>query len=240
MKKLVILLFAMSCKFVWAQDLVQPGGKAVQAKWIRDDQYSMKWYSVRDTMRNELGKINTTVSVKDGRIYIVTDVVMKKATGSWLDSTVADARTISPIYHSSRNARRHMAIYYDKTITGYYQDNISGKTDQVHDEISSPYFDSNIYTSLLAWLPLQAGYKATIPVYDYNSAQKHGLVNIVINGVKEEKYTMPDNSSVDVYVLDVMDGIIESPSTYYISKKDRQVLKIVASFGPAKMEMVRM
>ena len=239
MKKILLLLLLATGKISVAQDIV-PGDKSIQTKWIKDENYKVKWYMIKDTVKQEVGIINTSVSVKNGKIYIVQNVNMKLATIPWVDSTIAGANNIVPVYHSSYNAQRNMALNYrGNTISGYYRNNKSMEFNTITDTVNSLYFDSNIYNYLLCWLPLKAGYTAKIPVYDYNSKDKHGVVYITINNVTEAKYKFDDNTEENVFVLDVADGITGSNTIYYISTKTRQQLKMTSSFGPNKIEIVR-
>jgi hypothetical protein len=61
----------------------------------------MTWYSLRDTAKFEIGKVTTKISTDKTNLTVVTQVSMKNMKMPWVDSTVANLKTLKPIRHSS-------------------------------------------------------------------------------------------------------------------------------------------
>lgn len=124
-------------------------------------------------------------------------------------------------------------------VNGYYKDNDNQTTTQIHDTVKQNYFDSNIYPFLISWLPLKVGYTAQIPVYDYGDNSHHGIVYVKINVVRKDQLKRTNGDLDEVFVVDVLDGINNANSLYYVSIKDHSVLEMNTSFGKTKMQMIR-
>ncbi len=241
MKKYLLIALVIATKISFAQETVSPASGVLQTKWVKEENYKMKWYRVKhDTMYYEVGIMNTSVSIKRKKLFIVQNISMQNMTAPWVDSTVADAATIAPIYHSSSNAQRHMVLNFgEKIVEGFSDNHATQKMELIKDTVQEKYFDSNIYTSLVSWLPLEEGYTAKIPIYDYNNEKRHGIVYVNILSVKRGQYTTPEKTTEDVFIVDLTDGINAASNIYYISIKTRQVLKISSLFGPNKFEIIR-
>ncbi len=228
------MLFTLAC-----QAQLMPGKKAFQKKWVKDETYEMTWYAVRDTAKMELARVITSIRTSRKAILIITQVDMKAATASWVDSTSAKKKTLKPIRHSSRNGQRDMVLDFGPSVTGFYNDKLKKKSLAISDTVSGGYFDSNIYPSLLRWLPLADGYRQEIAVYDYNPAAKSGVLKASVDEVRSGTYESAKLGKREVWILKVSDEIGggNSTSTYYIDKADRKLWKQEITAGNRKMLM---
>jgi len=223
-----------------AQTKLEPGKNSFQAKWITNEQYDMKWYAVKDTMKIELATIGTNVAKGKKNVTIVTEVRMKSNPAPWIDSTVADISTLQPIMHSSYNAQRDMGFSFGKIVTGFYNDKIKKTNTVVSDTMTAAYFDSNIYPSLVRWLPLSEGYTCNIPIYDYRP-NKSGLIYAYVKKVESGTYTAK-NGKHDVWLVTVHDEIsndADSYSVFTIDKADRKLWQQEIVMTGRKMMIVR-
>jgi hypothetical protein len=82
----------------------------------------MSWFMLQDTLKIQIGNIQTQIQKEKERIYIITTVNMKQSLTKWIDSTIVESQTFKPIYHSSFNQQRDMVLEFGEKITGYYLD----------------------------------------------------------------------------------------------------------------------
>lgn len=236
-KTSLFILIAILPGFITAQQIL-PGSSQLQAKWIQNSTYTMKWYMLNDTARKEVGEINTTIKRQDQTVIVSQQVKINGMRDPWVDSTIADLKSFAPIYHSSSNSQRTMQLQFKGPLVSVvYINNINKKTQNFSDTTTGSFFDSNIYPNLLAWLALKPGFKADIPVYNWNSVSDNGVVNVKVEDVKEQNYSLTNGQTVPVFVISVKDEISHSSSTYIIGKSDRRTYEIQTSAGPRKMLM---
>jgi hypothetical protein len=188
MKFSITVLLTMGAAAITAQPVLLPGKKTVEKKWIKNEQYQMTWYALKDTDRIEMGKVNTEIITGKKQLLVITTVNMKFMKGPWTDSTIADSKTLAPIYHSSYNMQRDMLLNFGNPVTGFYHDKMKNKRIVISDTVKGDYFDSNLYPTLIRWLPFKEGYTKDIAVYDYNPAGKNGILKASITYVKKGIY----------------------------------------------------
>jgi hypothetical protein len=143
--------------------------------------------------------------------------------------------TLAPVYHSSYNMQRNMALNFGKVVTGFYLDKAKQQFSLISDSSSETYFDSNIYPLLISWLPLKDGFTKTISIYDYNPAGKRGVIRANITGVKSG---LLENRETPVWIVTVTDEINNMPGSsmiYYIGKSDRKLWRQEINAGGRKL-----
>jgi hypothetical protein len=234
---LVINLVTLTCL---SQQTIVPKKNIAEKKWIHDQHYQMNWTMLKDTVMLEIGIVNIRVKVAEKTILIVTDVKIKSAPSSWIDSTIVQKEDLSPIYHSSYNAQRDMAINFGKDVTGFYRDKKTAKTTRFAHNVKPGYFDSNFYPMLINWLPLKPKLRADINIYDYNPNGKTGLQKVQIVGITQGSYESKKFGKRKVWVVEVSDeigGINGSTTISYIDQSTRQTYKQQISAGGRTMEM---
>jgi len=233
----VLNLVALTC---WSQQIIVPKKNVAEKKWVHDQSYQMNWTMLRDTARYEIGTVNISVEVSKKTALIVTEVKIKSAPSRWVDSTIVQKADLSPVYHSSYNAQRDMALHFGKDVSGFYRDKKTGETTRIAQEVKPGYFDSNFYPMLINWLPLNANLKADINIYDYNPNGKTGLLKAKIVGVTQGSYQSSKSGEIKVWVVEVSDeigGVNGSTTISYIDQLTRKTYKQYISAGGRKMEM---
>lgn len=241
MKYAVLFFLSLSFLESHAQTKLVPAKNAVERKWMSSQKYEMVWYALRDTARFEIGKVLTEINNSADKITVITQVNMKRSNTPWIDSTIAMANDLSPVYHSSYNAQRDMALNFGKIVTGYYSDKIKKTTTIIKDTTKEDYFDSNLYPVILTWLPLKEGYKQDISIYDYNPSGRIGVIKASVEDVKKGKHETERSGSREVWIVTVSDEIggSDSKMTYYIDQADRKLWKQEINAGARKMLMLR-
>lgn len=241
MKYAVLFFLSLSFLGSHAQPKLVPAKNAVEKKWMTSQKYEMIWYALRDTARFEIGKVLTEISNGGDKITVITQVNMKRSNTPWIDSTIAFTNDLSPVYHSSYNAQRDMALNFGKIVTGYYNDKSKKTTTNIRDTTKEDYFDSNLYPVLLTWLPVKEGYKQDISIYDYNPSGKIGVIKASVEDVKKGTYETERSGTREVWIVTVSDEIggSDSKMIYYIDRADRKLWKQEINAGVRKMLMQR-
>lgn len=242
MKQLITILLFFTTAAVAAQNTLVPGKGVYEKKWLKAGSYGMEWFVLKDTLQIKLGEILTHVKVNKRYVSIVTEVKMKNSKASWVDTTIAKSSTLEPVSHSSYNAQRDMLLNFGNVVTGFYYDKRKQQNYSINDTAIAPYFDSNIYPALIAWLPLHDGYKNDISIYDYNPSEKKRVVKSFIKKVTSAVYQTKSSGLRNVWIVTVSDEISNDGNTYtayYIDKNDRKLWKQEINAAQRKMIMLR-
>jgi len=239
MKSIILIVLAVTTLTSDAQSVLIPGKKSFENKWIGNTSYEMAWYAIKDTSKFEIGKISTQIVKDKNSVTVITQVSMKNMNHSWIDSTIAGISNLKPIYHSSYNKQRDMVLHFGKIVTGFYNDKIKKIYTSINDTTKTEYFDSNLYPTLIGWLPLKDGYKQDISIYDYNPSGKIGVLKASLKEVKSGTYESAAGRIRNVWIVTMSDEIGDdgNVSTYYFDKIDRKLWKQEINAGGRKMVM---
>jgi len=237
---LYLLLFIIGTSVqVFAQETVlSPINNTANKKFMKRETSKMSWFMLKDSLKIQIGSIQTQIQKEKDKIYIITKVNMKQSPTKWIDSTIVEAQTFKPIYHSSFNQQRDMVLKFGEKITGYYVDKQTGTKTEISEKTKKPFFDSNFYPQLIRLLPLKNNYSSTISIFDYNPTSKIGVITATVK--KTEETTINFNGKEkQVWKVETTDEISNNTAinTYYIEKSTRQILKQEIDFGGRKMLM---
>lgn len=242
MKKFVLFYLLFASVSLRAQDPLIPAKRVVSSKWIKNDGYQMIWYMLKDTARFEMGKVSTEMIRSKSSLTVITQVQLKNMKSPWIDSTIADIKTLKPIRHSSYNLQRDMVLDFGRNVQVYYKDKLKKKEYSLTDTLQGSCFDSNLYPLLLGWLPLKNGYQQRIAIYDYNPKAKSGLLNATVQDVQSGIYESELSGTRPVWIVRVTDEIgngENGTSTYYFDKEDRRLWKQEIAVNGRNMLMKR-
>ncbi len=237
---LYILLFTVGTYIqVFSQEtLLSPINNSANKNLIKSETSEMNWFMLQDTLKIQIGKVQTEIQIKKDNVYIITTVNMTQSTTKWIDSTVVGTQNFEPKYHSSYNQQRDMVLKFGKKITGYYLDNKTKIRTEISEQVEASFFDSNFYPQLIRLLPLKDGYSNTIAIFDYNPAAEIGVITATVKNT--EKTTINFNGkNKQVWKVETTDDISNNTaiSTYYIDTITRKILKQEIDFGGRKMVM---
>lgn len=235
---LSILLFLQPAFSNAQQNVQTPEKNQVNRSLIKNETYSMVWYALKDTAKVEIGKVDTRI-LKSGNRITVNSTVKMKNLPDWKDETIAGLPDFAPVKHTSFNVQRDMLLDFEKpdTVTGYYLDKTKNSRTEISETTAGKFFDSNLYTQLIRWLPLKEGYTTEMAIFDYNPSSGKGIMKAYVTGTKKGTY-----KNKPVWMVSVTDDISQkkAASTYYIDSKTRELLKQEVDMGPRKMVMERL
>ncbi|UII27175.1 hypothetical protein LVD15_01750 [Fulvivirga maritima] len=240
-KRILVAAAVLMSTFSFAQEKLTPANVKFETTKIKDQSYRQKWVMIRDTINIELGNIQVDVQKNDDELTLVTHVQLNQMKEvDWVDSAVAKLPNLAPKYHSSYNPQRDMVLNFGTVITGYYQNNTTGETTLINQPEDELYFDSNIYTNFIPWLPLKKGYKAQISIYDYNPA-KSGLMTVTITGVEKGEYQTEQSGKRPVWIVKLTDNIAgsENKQKIYVDRKTSEIWLQEITSGDRVMQMIR-
>ena len=237
---LYILLFTFGTSVqVFSQEIpLSPLNNPANKNLIKSETSEMNWFMLQDTLKVQIGKVQTEIQRKKKKIYIITTVHMTQSPTKWVDSTVVGTQNFEPKYHSSYNQQRDMVLKFGKKITGYYLDKKTETKTVISEESKTSFFDSNFYPQLIRFLPLKDGYSNTISIFDYNPSAEIGVITATIRNTEETTLKF-NGKERQVWKVVTTDDISNNTAiiTYYIDTSTRKILKQEIDFGGRKMVM---
>ncbi|MFN4006104.1 MAG: hypothetical protein ACK4HE_01205 [Chitinophagaceae bacterium] len=243
MKHMLTTLLIASSITCFSQPLqIKPSRNAAERKWMRSEQYEMEWYMLNNGNKNMLGTVTTNVTIQKNQLYLVTNVALKQMPDKWIDTSIANANTLAPVYHASYNNQRDMALHFNDNVTGYYHDKTKSQYNIVNETSAVSFFDSNLYPYLLRFLSFKENYTAAIPIFDYNPNGVMGVVHAYITNVTTSTIEHKQLGRRTVWAVTVTDELNDSntsSSIYYIDQQDRTLWKQEITAGKRKMLMTR-
>lgn len=231
---LLSVTLSLLCFAANAQEKTQsPSNNEISNSLIKNEEYEMNWFAIRDTAKIEIGKVFTQISKTKNTVKVTTTVKMKNMP-DWIDVTIAELPTLTPIKHTSFNTQRDISLNFGKQTTGYYLDKIKNTKKDINEETAGDFFDSNIYPQILRWLPLKENYKTEMTIFDYNPASKTGILKAHITNTKKGFL-----AEKPVWIVTATDDISQNKviNTYYIDSETNQFLKHEIDMGTNKMIM---
>ena len=241
MKCLLMMILFFASIVANGQSILIPGKKSFEKKWIKNNSYQMTWYGLKDNTKFEIGTVSTQIITSNNKLTLVTQVAIKNINTPWVDSSVAELKSLKPSYHSSFNMQREMALHFGTVVTGFYNDKVKMNNTIITDTTKSDYFDSNLYPYLISILPLAEGYEKEISIYDYNPSAKIGVIKAFVKQVKSGTYQSLKSGTRDVWVVTVSDEIGNGEngiSIYYFDKAERKLWKQEINAGARSMVMI--
>lgn len=143
------------------------------------------------------------------------------------DTSIVDAATFAPIYHSSINSDHKYALHYSKSaVTGYYLDNKTQKNTPVKDLISEPLIDGSSLDYVFTKLPLSASFKKNLNVYNYTPNSSSSISKVIIGDVESDVYASIHSGNRNVWKVNL---VAITPSgeqrkyIYYLDKDTRRL-----------------
>ena len=143
------------------------------------------------------------------------------------DTSIVDAATFAPIYHSSINSEHKYALHYSKNaVTGDYLDKRNQKNTTVKDLVNEPLIDGSSLDYVFTKLPLAAGFKKNLNVYNYTPGSPSSVSKVSIGPVESDVYASIHSGSRNVWKVNL---VAITPNgeqrkyIYYIDKDTRRL-----------------
>lgn len=211
MKKLFLIFCVYVCTvFVFGQNKILPGEKSLNINLIKIGNSTMGYYFVKNGNPLEISTYQTEVSTNGNQLIFSSKLIFLKSNKVWKEQIILDKNTLKPISRKSERDTRTFDIKHTNINKG-------------------DYFDIATYPLVLCALPLNTGYKATIPVIDYDSANKDKIQNVNITDVKSNIYNSELTGEHQVWKVSVNEESTGNLYEYFIDKTSRKIYKITVS-----------
>lgn len=226
-KTLFICLLQVFTFYSLAQTKISLGDKTIDKSLLKSDIYLMGYSIKKNDTYIEIGNYETKITTDNKRFDVKTTLLFHNSDIQWKDHFIADANSFGPISsNSNRSGDRNLTLTFSNTITGEFQ-NKSGNKTPIKENRNENFFDISIYPFILKALPLDSGYKATIPVYDYEALEANNrFCNVVIKEVKTDLYISDFTGEHKVWKVSVYEESTKNNLHYYIDKSTRKFWKI--------------
>jgi hypothetical protein len=227
-KKCLFVLAQVAAFHCLAQSKVLPGDPSIDRSFIKSETYSMGYSIKQNGSYIEIGEYNTTVSVANQKFDVKTSLSFRNANLEWKDHFVADAVSFKPISSSSdRSGDRNLNLNFMNGISGALEKSKTGKKVLIKEGKKEGFFDISTYPYILRALPLASGYKAILPVYDYEAVESDKrFCNVLVKEVKTDVYVSALTGDHKVWEVSVFEESTKHNYKYYIDKETRRIWKI--------------
>jgi hypothetical protein len=223
---LFVSLISVSSFFSFAQHTVLPGDKSIDVSFLKSGLNTMAYKIVQNGQTIDIGTYEIENVLDKGILTSYSKLYIKNYAKPWTDICAVEANTLKPLSFSSDRDKRYYSLVFSDPINGELTNFVSGKKESISLSIKSDYFSSHFSPQLIKTLPLKLGYKATIPVYDYEAPDKSKIYNNTINEVKTDIYTSTLTGKHEVWRVNVSEESTGDIYDYHIDKKTRRLWMI--------------
>ena len=220
----IIFLFCSSS--LTAQLKLLPDANNFDKKFLKDIKYEMACFALLRGKEIEVSSFVVQIQKKTGLLSVYTSLKMYSTGEQWIDTSVADANTLKPVYRSSHNPNRELMLKYRKKVTGFSLIKKTNERIQIKEQVKESFFDSYIYPYILGALPLSSGYKGNLPVYDFKPGSTNNIKNTRIEEVKSNMYESEMTGEHQVWQVSIFEELSGEKYDYFIDKEDRKLWKI--------------
>lgn len=220
----IVFLFCSSS--VHAQLQLLPDAGTFDKRFLKNTKYEMACFALLNGKEIEVSTFTVQVHNKTGRLSVYTSLKMLSTGEQWIDTSVADANTLKPIYRSSYNPDRELILRFGKEVTGFSLIKKTNERIQIKEQAKESFFDSYIYPYILSALPLTSGYKGNLPVYDFKPENLNNIKITRIEEVKSSMYSSEMTGEHQVWQVSVFEEATGEKYRYFLDKKDRRLWKI--------------
>lgn len=221
-----LFLLLLTANAIYSQNMLLPGDISFEKKWLKGAKQEMSYYILDGNNKINVGLFTIEVKPDNQTLTVITSLNQKIYNEKWVDTSIADINTFQPIYRYSGNNSREFAIKYGREAAGIYYDKKNNQKYPIKQAIKDNCFDSYMYPYLLRLLPLKAGYKATMPVFEYHPENTTNVKQTRIEEVKTSVYVSSLTGEHKVWAVTVYDESIKGKTDYYIDKTSHRLWKI--------------
>jgi hypothetical protein len=195
---------------VFGQNKILPSNQSINVNLIKIGNSTMGYYFVKDGNAMEICNYQTEVFTKGDQLFFNSKLIFLKSDKQWKEQIILNKNTLKPISRKSERETRTFDIKHSNINKG-------------------DYFDIATYPLVLCALPLNTGYKAVIPVIDYDATNKDKIQNVNITDVKSNVFNSELTGEHQVWKVSVNEESTGNFYDYFIDKSTRKIYKITVS-----------
>lgn len=193
MKKLIlVLIFQIFAIFLLAQQTILPGDISINKSLMKSYTSNMEIKILENSKFVFFGNYKMEVVSNNQQLGVHTTFTLKDKSILSKSEIVSDGNTFKPISILSKRNDRILGINFSNNITGRMESMSSGVKIEINEKSIGNYFEISTYPFILPALPLKIGYKADIPVYNYEALtpdKKYSRARI-INVIVDDYYSL--------------------------------------------------
>lgn len=204
----------------FSQKTVLPGHPDVNTSYVKSGRSLYTIYYVKGETWTKKGTYTNDITILGNEIKFVADY--KDENEKWYRkrTSLADAKTFSPLTFKSEGLKNSIDLNFGATITGKYH---GDKDKQISIKPAGKFVDFNLADLFFTTLPLSVGYKALIPEFYYVENPDSVLSNYIIKDVKSYIQRSPKTGNHESWLVSVLEESSGAVYTYIIDKKTHRI-----------------
>lgn len=226
-KIMYLLLIQFVSLYMFGQQTILPGDKSINKSLLKSTSYIMEYSTINNGTLVNLGTYKMQIDYNNQTLKVNTVFSFNNENETWIDHIVADGTSFKPISIESKRSDRNLNLNYSNEITGLFEDHKSHKKTIIKEKAKGSFFDIAIYPYILPALPLVEGYKAIIPVYDYEALSANDQYsNVLITGVYSDFFSSNFSGIHKVWRVEIFEESTKQTYQYYIDQKTQKIWEI--------------
>ena len=228
MKKVLITFasqFFAICSF--GQQVILPGDKSINKSLLKPVTYIFDYSSISNGNLVSIGNYKMEIGYNNQTLDVNATLSFNNKNKPWRDHIVADANSFKPVSVESFRSDRSLSLNFSNQITGSLQNHNKGTKIVINEKSKGSFFDISICPYIITLLPLADGYKATIPVFDYEALSPDKVYsNVQITGVYSGSYSSNFTGEHEIWRVEGLEESTKQTFEYYIDKVSRKIWRI--------------
>jgi hypothetical protein len=223
---ILTLLIQLITVYFYGQAIVVPGDPSIDLSLLKSDNYSMSYSVKKNGSFIEIGEYHVIISNDNQKFDIKTTLSFHHSESKWKGHFVSNAHNLKPISSSDINNDRTITLNFTDIISGSMVNTITGKKTNVKEENNGNFFHISVYPFLIRTLPLTSGYKAIIPVFDFDETKKNKFCNVIVTEVKSDLQISKLTGEHKVWKVSTYEECSKHSYQFYIDKVTRRIWQI--------------
>lgn len=220
----------MAVSFVRSFSLAQTQSfttlSAFDVQKVKSSRLDMDCYLLSQGGRKPISRFTADMKLSGKTIAVYTSLQFTGSADSWTDTSIANAADLKPVYRSSYHGNQVWALQFGKSISGFTYDKKSKKRTTVNPAAEGAFIDSYLYPYILNSLPLNSGYRASLPVFDFKP-EKGGLIKPArVEEVRSSALKSSLTGEHKVWLVTVFEETTNEKYEYSIDKSNGRIRKI--------------
>ena len=224
-RPLALVLALLAALPATAQDapVVEPGSDLLDLSRVATGATHYTVTVVQGQNRQQVGTVTRTVAVDEAAGEATVVLATEMMGNKFVDTTVVAWPSFAARHHRSENPQRRLRFdVADGRLSGEMTP-AGGQPEAFEMTVDGPIFDSAVMGDLIAALPLDAGYAATLPAYEYEAG---GLADFTVRVVGSDKVTPEGKALMDVWVVEPHREGQEQTIQYAFTKQGHRLARI--------------
>lgn len=220
-----------------AQKTVVPGSADIKTNRLKPGKSLYTIYYVKDNNWTKKGTYVNDLTITGDELRLAVDYKDDKDAWYRNRTSVADPKTLAPVSYRTKGLKNSLELRFGNPITGKYQYVNGDKDKPVSIKSTQQFVDFNVAELLFTTLPLDVGYKATVPEFYLGNSPDSVVSNYIIRDVKSYVHRSPKTGNHESWLVNVLEEESGAVYTYVIDKKDHRIWQREMPVGGGTMEI---